>query len=152
MVRSFPSFVSIAACLLALALTAHAAHHGDHAESAAAPPPDWADVAAVEEIEVLTHDEDGALRETTIWLAVVDGEGFVRTGGSSWGQNLERDPTLVLRIEGEEFPLRAEFIEDESLRERVTETFREKYGFSDVLITPIRGSNPMIMRMLPRDS
>ena len=142
-------FGFVVASILGGAIAAGAADRGDHSESAASPPV-WSDVAAVEEVEVLTHDEDGELRETTIWLAVVDGDGFVRTGGSSWGKNLQRDPSLVLRIEGAEYPLRAEFVEDDGLRDRITDTFREKYGFSDWLITPIRGSRPMIMRMLPR--
>ncbi len=112
--------------------------------------PDWEALADVEEIEVITEDEDGEARETTIWLAVVDGQGFIRTGGSSWGKNVQRNPDVVLRIEGTEYPLRAEFIEDEGLRERVTDTFRAKYGWSDVLISPIRGSDPSIMHMLAR--
>jgi hypothetical protein len=112
--------------------------------------PDWDALAGVETIEVITHDEAGEPRETTIWLAVLDGQGFIRTGGSAWGKDTKRDPNIVLRIEGVEYPLLAEFIEGEDLRGRVTEVFREKYGWTDVFITPIRGSNPSIMHMLPR--
>jgi hypothetical protein len=118
--------------------------------TAAAETPDWDALADVETIEVITHDEDGEPRETKIWLAVLDGQGFIRTGGSSWGKNVKRDPDVVLRIEGTEYPLRVEFIEDEGLRERVSAEFREKYGWSDALISQIRGSNPDIMHMIAR--
>jgi hypothetical protein len=122
------------------------------AAGARAGAPDWSNVAAVEEIEAITADADGSPRETTVWLAVVDGQGYVRTSGSStWGDNLERDPELVVRIDGAEYPVRAIFIEDDALRGRVIETFRAKYGFSDALVDVFRGSRPRIMRLDPRD-
>jgi hypothetical protein len=113
-------------------------------------PPQWSEVAEVGTVEVLTVDEDGSPRETTVWLAVVDGQGYLRTGGTRWGGNLERDPQLVLRIEEREYALRSEAVEDEALRERITAAFREKYGFTDALIGLVRGDHPMIMRLLPR--
>ena len=112
--------------------------------------PDWEALADVGTLEVVTHDEDGDARETKIWLAVVDGQGFIRTGGTTWGDNVARDPNLVLRIEGVEYPLRAEFIEDEELRERVEAVFREKYGFSDRMVGLFRFGDTRIMHMLPR--
>jgi hypothetical protein len=117
---------------------------------AAAAAPDWNAVAGVETVEVVTTDEDGSPRETTVWLAVVDGAGYVRTGSTSWGDNLVRNPELVLRIGAEEYPLRVEFVEDDGLRASVSETFREKYGFSDSAISWIRGDRPKIMRLVPR--
>jgi hypothetical protein len=122
------------------------------AAGARAGAPDWSTVAQVEEIEAITADADGAPRETTVWLAVVDGQAYLRTsGGSTWGDNLERNPDLVVRIEGAEHPVRAVFIEDDALRGRVIETFREKYGVSDALVDVFRGSRPRIMRLDPRD-
>jgi hypothetical protein len=120
------------------------------AAPAAATAPDWNAVAAVDTVEVVTTDEDGALRETTVWLAVVDGEGYVRTSDTSWGGNLVRNPELTLRIEDDEHPLRVEFIEDDALRTRVEESFNEKYGFSDSFITFFRSDHPKIMRLVPR--
>ena len=113
--------------------------------------PKWDEVAQVGNIQVVTHDEDGAARETTIWLAVVDGQGFIRTGSTTWGDNVKRNPSdVVLRIEGKEYPLKAEFIENDKLRERVTATFSEKYGWKDSVIHWIRGSRPNIMHMISR--
>ena len=113
--------------------------------------PDWDAVADVEEIEVVTTNEDGSPRETTIWLAVVDGQGFIRTSGlTTWGHNAERNADVVLRVEGEAYELRVEFIEDDALRDRVKDTFREKYGFSDAMISITRGFRPSIMRLVER--
>lgn len=113
-------------------------------------PPVWADVAAVETVEVVTSDEDGSPRETTVWLAVLDGQGYVRTGGTRWGGNVERDPELILRIGEDEYALAVEMIEDDDLRERVAAVFREKYGFPDAALSFLRGSRPKIMRLRPR--
>ena len=134
----------------ALVLTACAALWLAQGASAAAP--DWAGVAQVEEIEAITADADGSPRETTVWLAVVDGQGYIRTSGSSsWGDNVQRDPDLVVRIDGAEYRVHAVFIEDDALRGRVIETFRAKYGMSDSLVDVFRGSRPRIMRLDPRD-
>ena len=113
---------------------------------------DWNSVADVEEVRVLTTNEDGTPRETTIWLAVVDGQGYIRTGGwTKWGDNVKRNPDIALRIGDTEHPLRASFVEDEALRERIVATFREKYGRFDGFLNILRGSKPPIMRLDPRD-
>jgi len=113
--------------------------------------PDWTQVADVEEIHVLTLDEDGSSRETKIWLTVLDGQGYIRTSRSTtWGGNVEREPEIALRIEETEYPLRASFVTDEALREQVVASFRAKYGWTDGFLNFMRGSNPRIMRLDPR--
>jgi hypothetical protein len=112
---------------------------------------DWNSVADVEEARVLTTNQDGTPRETTIWLAVLDGRGYIRTSGSTtWGDNVERNPDIALRIGDTEHPLRASFVEDEALRARVVAAFREKYGRLDGLLNVFRGSKPRIMQLDPR--
>ena len=119
--------------------------------AAGAAAPDWNAAAEVEEVEVLTADEDGSPRETTIWLAVLEGQGYIRTTRSTtWGDNVERDPDIALRIGEEEHSLTAAFVEDAALRERIIQAFRDKYGWFDGLLNVIRGSNPRIMRLDPR--
>ncbi|MHC4819725.1 MAG: hypothetical protein ACYTF8_16895 [Planctomycetota bacterium] len=118
--------------------------------AAPAEAPDWAAAADVRVVNVVTLDEDGDTRDTKVWLAVVDGQGYIRTGGTTWGDNVERDPLLVLRIEGTEYPLRAEFVEDDAQREGIVASFREKYGWTDGMFNIFRGSRPRIMRLLPR--
>jgi hypothetical protein len=117
----------------------------------ASDPPDWEALKDVGQIEVITHDDDGDVRETTIWFVAVDGEGFIRTGDSTWGQNIQRNPAdVVLRIGDVEYPMQAEFIESDSLRERVVKAFREKYGWFDGAVNVFRGDRPLIMHMTTR--
>ena len=116
--------------------------------AAQAQQPDWNAVAEIETVEVLTEDEDGSLRVTTVWLLVQDDEGYLRTGGTSWGENVERSGKLTLRIAESEYPLNVEFEEDDDRRARITQGFREKYGWSDGLLGWIRGSHPKHMRLV----
>lgn len=111
---------------------------------------DWSRHADVDTVTVITTTEEGDPRETTVWLVVVDGQGFLRTGSTRWGGDVERDPAVVLGIGEERLPLRVEFVEDEELREKVTAAFREKYGWSDAAIGIFRGSRPKIMKLQPR--
>lgn len=110
--------------------------------------PDWSAVADTETVEVVTEDEDGSLRVTTVWLLVLDGEGYVRTGGTSWGANVVRSGNLTLRIDENEYPLGVEFEEDEDLRAQIEQGFRDKYGWSDGLIGWIRGNHPLHMHLV----
>jgi len=119
--------------------------------AAIAAEPDWEKVKDVGQIEVVTHDEDGDVRETTIWFAVVDGQGFIRGGNSNWIANIRRDPKdVVLRIEDREYPLQAEFIENDALRERIVAAFRAKYGWSDGAVQFMRGKRPNIVHVISR--
>jgi hypothetical protein len=120
-------------------------------DSARATGPDWEKLAEIPRIEVVTHDEDGDTREATVWFAVIDGQGFIRTGSSTWGENIRRNPSdVVLRIDDVEYPLRAEFIENDKLRERVVAAFRAKYGWFDGFINFFRGKRPNIKHMISR--
>jgi hypothetical protein len=104
----------------------------------------------VQTVEIVTTNEDGTPRETTIWLAVVDGQGYIRTGHTHWEGNIERNPEVVLKIEDSEYPLRAEFVEDAALRERIQQTFRDKYGFSDRLVAIFHAGHPKLLLLAPR--
>jgi len=96
--------------------------------------PDWSALADESVIEVLTHDADGDLRETKVWVGVVDGVGYVRTSDTRWRANIERDADVVVRIAEQEYPLRAELVSDTALRARVNEVFRAKYGLTDRIL------------------
>jgi hypothetical protein len=110
---------------------------------------DWQAVAAADTIEVITRDADGNERVTTIWLVVVDGQGYIRTGSSSWFEDVERDPNVVLRIEGQDHAVRAELVpESDPAWARVQQAFRDKYGWSDRLLLPGMGTN--VLRAAPR--
>jgi hypothetical protein len=122
----------------------------------AAPPagaaaPDWESIREVGTFEVVTRDEDGAERETTVWLAVLDGTGYIRTGSSRWGDNVVRSPELVLRAGESSYPFRVEFVEDDAERQRIADAFRAKYGFQDWMVSWMRGARPKIMRLVPKE-
>jgi hypothetical protein len=110
----------------------------------------WNAEKDVETVEIVTTDEDGSARDTTIWLAVVDGQGYIRTGNSTWKGNIERNPDVTLRVGETEYAVRAEFVTDADLKTRVEQTLREKYGFSDSFIGIFRIGEPNIMRLVPR--
>ena len=118
--------------------------------AAGAAAPDWTVVGDVEVVEVLTHDEDGDLRETKIWFVLIDEECFLRTRDSRWLSNIRRDPNdIVLRIEDEEYPMTGEVLEDERWISRVDEATVEKYGWQEKFIHIFRMSPPDILVVRP---
>ena len=121
----------------------------DLSSAAAIADVDWNAHKAADTVVVLSADENGALRETTIWLCVMDGRGYVRGGGGQWVANTLRNGDVKLRVGGTELVLRATRVTDAAEIERVTAAFREKYGLSDTLATLIRGE-PTIFQLTPR--
>ena len=142
-VRAFTNAARLAAAALAL---------GFGAAAARAHPVNWSQVADVGTIEIESTNEDGSARTTTVWLAVRKGEGYIRTGGTRWGANVERNPDVVVRIAGRDYPLRATRITDPVVLDEVNDVFRQKYGFSDAAMGIFRGllGEPKIMRLDPR--
>jgi hypothetical protein len=112
--------------------------------------PDWERIGAEETVHVLTTDEDGEARETKIWVLQLDGQGYIRTGSTRWGDDVVRNPEIALRVGETDYPVRAEFIEDDAERERITAAFREKYGWTDAMLSWMRGSRPRIMQLRSR--
>lgn len=103
---------------------------------------DWAVAGAERVVEIVTQDDDGSPRETKVWLVVVDGQGYIRTGGTRWWGNVERDPDVELRVAGAEHPLRAELVTDEALLQRVV----ARSGRSTDSRTAWRGSSASATR------
>lgn len=126
------------------------------AAQAATPLPNWKNFAALDTVQVVTADDDEehTRRETTVWLAVHDGQGYIRTGATAWGGNVRRDPQVVLIMNGVDYELRATPIPEGPLYEAVTQVFRDKYGFSDALIGLFRGigGTPTIFHLEGRES
>lgn len=109
--------------------------------------PDWNALADRDTVSVATSNPDGTLRYTTVWIVVVDGRGYIRTGNTSWGANVARDPAVRLVIDDQEHALRVDFVETEDERALVTAAFNAKYGWSDIVISWFRGARPKIMRL-----
>ncbi len=113
-------------------------------------PSDWTSLAEVEEVQVLSENEDASPEETTVWLAVVAGQGFIRTGDTSWYPNLVRKPDIGVRVSGKEYAVRAELIEEPGLRGKVIAEFRRKYGWSDVFVDWVFPGDGHVLRLAPR--
>ncbi len=119
-----PTWIAVVLAALLLPSLAHGA--------------DWGAAETEVEILVVTENEDGSERETTIWIVVLDGDAFVRTSGTTWERNMKRDPEVVLKIAGKDRPVRTERLLDDTLVDRVQAKFREKYGFADRLARVVR--------------
>ena len=115
--------------------------------AAAGEPPDWNAVANLDTVSVATLNPNGTLRYTTVWLVVVDGRGYIRTGDTTWGANVIRDPAVRLVVDGKEYALRADFVEAEDERALVMAAFNAKYGWTDTVFGWFRGGRPKIMRL-----
>ena len=110
---------------------------------------DWNAHKAVDTVVIVTADAGGAARDTTIWLCVSNGQGYVRGGSGQWVANTLRDGNVKLRVGETELTLSAAKLTDAAEIARVTAAYREKYGFSDTLATLIRGE-PTLFRLTPR--
>ncbi len=124
---------------------------GAFSAHAASTLPDWKNFADLRTIQVVTldDDEEHSPRETTIWLVVHEGQGYIRTGATTWGANVRREPNVVIRMSGTPYELRATPIPEGELYDAVTQTFRDKYGFMDAAMSLVRGigGTPTIMRL-----
>jgi hypothetical protein len=110
---------------------------------------DWNAHADADTVVIVTTDEDGAARDTTIWLCVSNGQGYVRGGSGQWVANALRDGNVKLRVGETELTLSATKLTDPAEIARVTAGFRTKYGFGDVLAGVLRG-DPTLFRLTPR--
>jgi hypothetical protein len=107
----------------------------------------WAVFARTGTIEIVTHDADGELRETPIWIVVLDGSGWVRTNDSRWLANIRRGSPIELRAEGEVLRVSAEERSDPADSERVEAAFKEKYGWVQRVLSAFRMRQPTVLRL-----
>ena len=100
---------------------------------------DWNRWADLETVEVISTDEDGGARLTTVWIIVLDHFPYLRTAGTTWGDNVERADTIQVRNGTDVRIVEPTAVTEDSHRELVIAAFREKYGFSDALLDFVRG-------------
>jgi hypothetical protein len=110
---------------------------------------DWNAHKDADTVVIVTTDEAGAAHDTTIWLCVSNGQGYVRGGSGQWVADSLRDGSVKLRVGDTELALTATKLIDAAEIERVTAAFREKYGFGDTLAGIVRGA-PTLFRLTPR--
>jgi hypothetical protein len=111
-------------------------------------PIDWTKYTDTQTIEILSTDEDGGQRTTTIWIVVVDRQAYIRTAGTTWGDNVERNGSLKLRETAGYRPLRAEKVLSQAEIERVVAAFREKYGTTDQVMELFRFGERRVFRLV----
>jgi hypothetical protein len=111
---------------------------------------DWQTVASQDVVRIITVDPDGELREKKVWIAVLDGSAWLRTGNSRWLANIRRDPEVKLRAGEQLLELSAEEIDDAAARERVDAAMRAKYGWTDRMVGLFRGRDYHVLRLAPR--
>ena len=120
--------------------------------AASAAPIDWSALAGEETVVIKTTEADGAPRETTVWLVVVDGQGYVRTGDTHWHGNIVRDPKIGVRIADRDYAVTAEHVTDPALREKIEAAFYAKYGFSDTFVGWFTDrTKAQILALVPRE-
>ena len=112
---------------------------------------DWQKFQDTDVIEVLTHDEDGALRETSVWVVAFDGHGYVRTNDSRWLANIRRGSSVALRVDAAEYAVAAREPEkDAALDAHVEEQFKQKYGFMQRVMSTFRMREPTLLEFTAR--
>jgi hypothetical protein len=120
------------------------------AGSARAAEVDWQRVQDTDVVEILTQDEDGEPRETSIWIVSLDGRGYVRTNDSRWLANIRRGSSVALRVEEQEFAVAAREPDDPAIAARVEEQFKQKYGFMQRVMSTFRVSEPTVLELTAR--
>ena len=117
---------------------------------------DWPGrLESVAEVDIETSRGAGAaVRRTTIWPVVGEGEVFVRSlkgDDGRWYRELMANPDAVLHVEGQAIPVRAVKADDAESVERATDGFRRKYPDSRSLDAMIRDEiAPTTVRLEPR--
>jgi hypothetical protein len=120
------------------------------APSARAAELDWRRFQDEDVIEVLTHDENGALRETSVWIVAFDDHGYLRTNDSRWLANIRRGSSVALRIGEEQFAVSAREPDDAALTARVEEQFKQKYGVTQRVMSFFRMREPTLLELTSR--
>jgi hypothetical protein len=131
---------SMIAAIFAAALVLAGVAHGS--------PFDWTRFTDTQTIEIVSKDEDGGKRLTTIWIVVLDRQAYIRTAGTTWGDNVERNGSLKLRETAGYRPLRAEKVLSQAEIERVVAAFREKYGTTDQVMELFRFGERRVFRLV----
>ena len=110
-------------------------------------PTEWQPFAEQDVIQIITEDPDGDLRETKIWIVVLDGTGYIRTNNSRWLANIRRGSPISLRSEEWESRVTATEIDDDQVDEEVESAFKSKYGLMQSVMSFFRISDPTLLEL-----
>jgi len=107
----------------------------------------WAPFAEANVVRIVTQDEDGDVRDTPVWIVVVDGSAYVRTNDSRWLANIRRGSSVALRLESTTREVSAEEVKDPELGASVEAAYKEKYGFVQRVMSFFRMREPTLLRL-----
>jgi hypothetical protein len=108
---------------------------------------EWSPFVEASIVHIVTRDEDGAERDTSVWFVVVDDAGFVRTNDSRWLANIRRGSSVVLRFDETSRPVTTEEVSDAVLTGAVEEAFKVKYGLLQRVMSAFRMREPTVLRL-----
>ena len=113
---------------------------------------DWAPFAEADVVRIVTQDENGAERDTPVWIVVVEGAPYVRTNDSRWLANIRRGSSVSLRLDSTTRPVSAQEVGDPAVTARVEEAFKTKYGFMQRVMSVFRLRQPSVLRLREKAS
>ena len=109
----------------------------------------WSPFDEASVVQIVTQDEDGSERDTTVWFVVVDDAGFVRTNDSRWLANIRRGSNVVLRLDETSRPVTSEEVGDAVRHRRRGRGVQAKYGFVQRVMSAFRMREPTVLRLTP---
>lgn len=116
----------------------------------AAAPEDWGFLDRVATVELQVGREEP--RSVTTWVLVHEGEVYVPSGlaeRKTWPHVAEREPAVLLRVDGRIFARHAVRVRDAALRAELSRRLQRKYGVEQG--TPGTGEATWWFRLDPRE-
>ena len=117
------------------------------ASMATSDPSEWQPFAEQDVIQIITEDPDGDLRETKIWIVVLDGTGYIRTNNSRWLANIRRGSPVSIRSDEWESRVTAVEIDNAEVGAQVESAFKAKYGLMQSVTSFFRISEPTLLEL-----
>lgn len=106
-----------------------------------------------EVVELETYDPNGTKFATSLWVADLGGDAWLRAGDpeSSWVLRLRENRQAKLTRNGEEVEVEAVFIDDYATQ--INREMRLKYGIADVIVSLTHDSDSVLaVRLLDPDA
>ena len=94
-------------------------------------PEDWADVVAIDTVQLETQPEDPY--SINIWIANVGEDLYVATGddGTNWTEHINASAKVRLRANDNLYLLEAYLVHDDAERSRVSQAYVRKYDLDE---------------------
>src|SRR5215468_5982652 len=107
--------------------------------------------------KVVLHTHDGAADRTThLWVVDDGGFAWLRAGvpSSGWLKRIEANPDVSVERGGQTYHFHAVPVHEPMIRDRIHALMREKYTWSDRVVSMIRdpnGSVPVRLEPVPQE-